>query len=78
MPTLTISHDTFVSAARMHAKLLGLPDVPLLVEPAPKDSVSEVRLQGLLQDPALAEQVLTALTDAPLGADRPSTNETGR
>ena len=35
-PTITICHDTFERAARNHAAALGLPDLPLLVEPAPK------------------------------------------
>lgn len=34
-PTITICHDTFERAARNHATGLGLPDLPLLVEPAP-------------------------------------------
>ena len=35
-PTITVCHDTFERAARNHAAALGLPDLPLLVEPAPK------------------------------------------
>ncbi|OGK79715.1 MAG: hypothetical protein A2X52_21560 [Candidatus Rokubacteria bacterium GWC2_70_16] len=35
-PTITICHDTFERAARNHATALGLPDLPLLVEPAPR------------------------------------------
>ena len=35
-PTITISHDKFERAAKSHAKGLGMPDLPLLVEPAPK------------------------------------------
>ncbi len=35
-PTITICHDTFERAARNHAAAMGLPDLPLLVEPAPK------------------------------------------
>jgi hypothetical protein len=34
-PTITICHDTFARAARNHATAMGLPDLPLLVEPAP-------------------------------------------
>lgn len=36
IPTITIAHDTFERAARSHATALGLPDLPLLVEPAPR------------------------------------------
>jgi len=35
-PTITIAHDKFERAARAHARSLGMPDLPLLVEPAPK------------------------------------------
>ncbi len=35
-PTITICHDSFERAARNHASALGLPDLPLLVEPAPR------------------------------------------
>ncbi len=35
-PTITICHDTFERAARHHATSMGLPDLPLLVEPAPR------------------------------------------
>ena len=37
-PTITICHDKFERAARSHASTLGLPDLPLLIEPAPKGS----------------------------------------
>jgi len=35
-PTITICHDAFERAARSHAAAMGLPDLPLLVEPAPR------------------------------------------
>jgi len=35
-PTITVCHDTFERAARNHAAAMGLPDLPLLVEPAPQ------------------------------------------
>lgn len=35
-PTITICHDTFERAARNHAAAMGLPDLPLLVEAAPR------------------------------------------
>lgn len=34
-PTITVTHHTFERAARNHAAAFGLPDLPLLVEPAP-------------------------------------------
>jgi hypothetical protein len=35
-PTITVCHDTFERAARNHAAAMGLPDLALLVEPAPR------------------------------------------
>jgi hypothetical protein len=32
-PTITICHSTFERAARTHALTVGLPDLPLLIEP---------------------------------------------
>lgn len=37
-PTITICHAPFETAARKHAATLGLPNLPLLIEPAPKGS----------------------------------------
>ena len=36
IPTITICHDKFEKAAKLHAKIMGLPEVPLLIEPIPK------------------------------------------
>lgn len=35
-PTITICHDKFENAARMHAELQNMPDIPLLIEPNPE------------------------------------------
>lgn len=37
-PTITICHAPFERPARNHAAVLGLADLPLLVEPAPEGS----------------------------------------
>jgi hypothetical protein len=37
-PTITICHAPFETAARKHAATLGLANLPLLIEPAPKGS----------------------------------------
>lgn len=63
-PTITICHDTFERAARTHAAAFGLPDLPLLVEPAPAGG-------NLTREaPALAarslERVVAALTALPV------------
>ncbi len=34
-PTITVCHDKFERAARLHAEALGMPALPLLIEPAP-------------------------------------------
>jgi hypothetical protein len=36
--TITICHAPFETAARRHAAALGLANLPLLIEPAPKGS----------------------------------------
>ena len=60
IPTITICHDTFERAARFHATSLGLPELPLLIEPAPSGG-------NLTTDPAALaertiERVVAALT----------------
>lgn len=37
--TVTIAHDTFARVAVLHAKALGLPDLPIIVEPSPESGV---------------------------------------
>jgi len=59
-PTITISHDTFERPARIHAATLGLPDLPLLVEPAPRGG-NLTREARALAERSL-ERVLAALT----------------
>jgi hypothetical protein len=59
-PTITICHAPFEHAARQHAATIGLADLPLLVEPAPKGSnltvdAREIALKSL-------ERVLASLT----------------
>jgi len=59
-PTITICHAPFETAARKHAATLGLANLPLLIEPAPKGSNFTV------DAPALAarslDRVVAALT----------------
>ena len=38
LPTITICHAPFETAARKHAATLGVPNLPLLIEPAPQGS----------------------------------------
>jgi hypothetical protein len=39
IPTVTIAHDTFATVAAMHARILGLEEIPIIVEPAPESGV---------------------------------------
>lgn len=36
LPTITVVQDRFETAARLHARARGMPDLPMLIEPAPK------------------------------------------
>ena len=47
VPTITICHAPFERAARRHAITLGLPDLPLLIEPSPKGSNLTVDAAGI-------------------------------
>ena len=61
-PTITICHDVFERSARFHATTLGLPDLPLLIEPAPKGSnVTHAGDADALAERSLV-RVLAALT----------------
>jgi len=58
--TITICHAPFETAARRHATTLGLANLPLLIEPAPKGSnltvnAPEIAAQSL-------DRVIAALT----------------
>ncbi|MFQ5520670.1 MAG: hypothetical protein ACE5FK_04670 [Candidatus Methylomirabilia bacterium] len=59
-PTITISHDTFERAARNHATAMGLPELPLLVEPAPKGGNLSKEARAVAEKSL--ERVLAALT----------------
>jgi hypothetical protein len=60
LPTITICHAPFERAARRHATTLGLPDLPLLIELAPKGSNFTVNAADLAAK--LFERVLASLT----------------
>ncbi|MBI4587447.1 MAG: hypothetical protein HY725_01295 [Candidatus Rokubacteria bacterium] len=59
-PTITICHDTFERAARNHAAALGLPDLPLLVEPAPQGGNLTTNARELAE--RSLDRVVAALT----------------
>jgi hypothetical protein len=60
LPTITICHAPFETAARKHAGTLGLPNLPLLIEPAPKGSNLTVNAPEMAL--AAFDKVIAALT----------------
>lgn len=60
LPTITICHAPFERAARRHASTLGLPDLPLLIEPSPKGSNLTVDPAGVAE--RAFDRLLAALT----------------
>ena len=59
-PTITIAHDKFEQAAKSHAKGLGMPDLPLLIEPAPKGGNVSTDVRDIAE--ANLDLVVRALT----------------
>lgn len=60
IPTLTITHDTFEVVARAHAETMGVPDVPLFVEPVPDFGIVGADNAKLVSEQA--PTILSALT----------------
>ena len=68
-PTITVTHDTFERAARNHAAAFGLPDLPLLGEPAPTGG--NLTREGRVIAERNLEHVIAALVErAAVGASR--------
>lgn len=64
-PTITIAHDRFEAAARLHAETLGMPDIPLLIEPSPKGGTLSTNAAAVAKDNIdLVIRSLTAQADA--------------
>lgn len=59
IPTITIAHDTFAAAAALHAKVLGLPEIPVVIEPLPQSGVVSDDVEGVADD--TIDGVLAAL-----------------
>ena len=66
VPTVTIAHDTFLKAAHLHARVLGLEGIPLVVEPSPDSGVVGDDI-GAVAD-ATFDEVVAALTDVASGS----------
>ena len=61
-PTITICHDKFEVPARVHAETMGMPNVPLLIEPAPQGGTMSTNPAAVAR--AQAEAIIRALTAA--------------
>jgi hypothetical protein len=61
IPTVTLAHDLFESAAYAQARLARLPDLTLVVTPRPRPGSSCDQM--LEEDPTLVERVMSALQD---------------
>jgi hypothetical protein len=59
IPTITIVHDTFARAAELHARVLGLKDIPVVIEPAPDSGVVGEHVEAFADE--TLEQVVSAL-----------------
>lgn len=62
-PTVTIVHDVFERAARLHARALGMPELPLLVEPTPRGGTINFDVKELARQKL--DDVIRALTAGP-------------
>ena len=60
-PTVTIVHDVFANVAKLHARVLGLPEIPTIIEPAPESGVVSDRIEEFADE--TYEQLLSALLD---------------
>lgn len=71
IPTVTIAHATFAPAAELHARVLGLVELPVIVEPLPESGVVSHDVQGVADD--TFSEVLAALispSSEPRGDER--------
>ncbi len=64
-PTITVTHDKFERAARSHAKSLGIPDLRLLIEPAPRGGSISADVRHIAE--ANLDLVIRSLTSSKAG-----------
>lgn len=60
IPTVTIVHDVFAAVASLHARTLHMPDVPLIIEPAPESGVVGSHIEEVAD--ATINELLASLT----------------
>ena len=64
IPTVTFVTEPFESAARTHADIHGMPDLPLII--VPQDYLEEASDEAVIaRDQAVFDAVVTALTGSP-------------
>ena len=64
IPTVTFVTEPFESAARTHADIHGMPDLPLII--VPQDYLEEASDEAVIaRDQAVFDSVVTALTGSP-------------
>lgn len=64
-PTITVCHSTFEKPARLHAKSIGMPDLPLLIEPVPRGaSVNRDMAAVNAMADTMIDEVIRCLTGA--------------
>ncbi len=62
-PTITLSHDVFERAAKAQAKALGIANLPLIIEPSPKQGNLTSNPEELRE--RATQEAIDALTEAP-------------
>jgi hypothetical protein len=70
IPTLTIVQDRFLPAARLHARIQGYPELPLLVEPVFGPGGSRSTVQEFVD--GVADDVVRQLTRPVVGPSQRS------
>jgi hypothetical protein len=64
IPTVTFVTEPFESAARTHADIHGMPDLPIII--VPQDYLAEVSDDAVIsRDQAVFDAVVAALTSSP-------------
>ena len=61
VPVVVTAHNTFETAAKMHAKVHGTPSIPIVVIQVPETSESKEQLKSRLD--AVWEHIATSLVN---------------
>lgn len=69
IPTVMVSQDVFEAASKAQARVLGMPDLPLVIAPQPRPSDTPEKLERDVED---------AFKSAVAGLTRPVARPAGR